>query len=167
MHFANPEYLNLLWGIPALGVFFAWAFRRRRKRVESLIGASLASRLTDEFSYAKAVLRTLFLLGFFLFGILAIARPQWGTRLETVHRRGVDIIVGLDTSYSMNTEDVAPNRLQKAKGEIRRLLQRSEGDRIGLVSFAGTAMVQCPLTLDHGAIELFLDIAEAGMVPEP
>jgi Ca-activated chloride channel family protein len=84
-----------------------------------------------------------------------------------VHRRGVDIVAALDTSYSMNTEDVAPNRLEKAKGEIRRLLQRSEGDRIGLVSFSGTAVVQCPLTLDHGAIELFLDAAGAGMVPEP
>jgi Ca-activated chloride channel family protein len=79
----------------------------------------------------------------------------------------VDIVTALDTSYSMNTEDVAPNRLEKAKGEIRRLLQRSGGDRIGLVSFSGTAVVQCPLTLDHGAIELFLDAAGAGMVPEP
>jgi Ca-activated chloride channel family protein len=106
-------------------------------------------------------------MGFFAFGILALARPQWGTRLEMVHRRGVDILAALDTSYSMNTEDVAPNRLEKAKGEIRRLLQRSEGDRIGLVSFSGNAIIQCPLTLDHGAIELFLDLAGVGMIPEP
>ena len=78
------------------------------------------------------------------------ARPQF---IETVHRRGVDIIAALDTSYSMNTEDVAPNRLEKAKGEIRRLIQKSEGDRIGLVSFSGAALVQCPLTLDYSVIQ--------------
>jgi Ca-activated chloride channel homolog len=167
MHFARPEYLNLLWALPALGLFFFWSLRNRRRKLEKLIGSSLAPRLTEEFSRAKAVVRVLFLFGFFAFGILTIARPQWGTRLETVHRRGVDIIAALDASYSMNTEDVAPNRLEKAKGEIRRLLQRSEGDRIGLVTFSGTAMVQCPLTLDHGAVELFLDAAGAGMVPEP
>lgn len=167
MRFARAEYLNLLWALPALGVFFFWSFRSRRKKLEALIGPSLAPRLTEEFSRTKAAVRAVFLLGFFGFAILSIARPQWGTRLETVHRRGVDIIAALDTSFSMNTEDVAPNRLEKAKGAIRRLLQRSEGDRIGLVAFSGAALIQCPLTLDHGAIELFLDAAEAGMIPEP
>lgn len=167
MHFARPEYLNLMWMLPALGLFFFWSFRSRRKRLEKLVGTSLAPQLTEGFSRAKAIMRALFLLGFFGFTILAIARPQWGTKLETVHRRGVDIIAALDTSFSMNTEDIAPNRLEKAKGEIRRLLQRSEGDRIGLVSFSGAAMIQCPLTLDHGAIELFLDAAGTGMIPEP
>jgi Ca-activated chloride channel family protein len=167
MHFARPEYLNMLWGLPVLGIFFFWSLRSRRKKLEKVIGPWLAPRLAEEFSLGKAILRVFLLLGFFVFGILSIARPQWGTRLETVHRRGVDIVAALDTSYSMNTEDVAPNRLEKAKGEIRRLLQRSGGDRIGLVSFSGTAVVQCPLTLDHGAIELFLDAAGAGMVPEP
>jgi Ca-activated chloride channel homolog len=167
MPFARSEYLNLLWILPALGLFFYYSLRLRRKRLEKFIGAHLASRLTLEFSRAKAILRCLLLLGFFAFAILAIARPQWGARLETVHRHGVDIIAALDTSYSMNTEDVAPNRLEKAKGEIRSLLDKSEGDRIGLVGFSGGAVVQCPLTLDHGAINLFLDVANSGMVPEP
>jgi Ca-activated chloride channel homolog len=167
MHFARSEYLNLLWALPPLGLFFFWSFRIRRKRLEKVVGASLAPRLTDEFSRGKAILRALCLIGFFAFGILAVARPQWGTRLETVHRRGIDIVAALDTSYSMNTEDVAPNRLEKAKGEIRRFIQQSEGDRIGLVSFSGAGIVQCPLTLDHGAVSLFLDAADTGIVPEP
>jgi len=167
MHFARAEYLNLLWALPALGLFFFWSFRSRRKKLEKLVGLSLATQLTEEFSRTKTAVRALLLLGFFGFAILSIARPQWGARLETVHRRGVDIVAALDTSFSMNTEDVAPNRLEKAKGAIRRLLQRSEGDRIGLVAFAGAALIQCPLTLDHGAIELFLDAAGAGMIPEP
>jgi Ca-activated chloride channel homolog len=167
MHFARSEYLNLLWILPALGVFFYYSFRLRRKRLEKFIGVALASRLTVEFSRARAILRILLLLGFFTFAILAISRPQWGARLEMVHRHGVDIIAALDTSYSMNTEDVAPNRLEKAKSEIRSLLDKSEGDRIGLVGFSGAAVVQCPLTLDHGAVNLFLDVANSGMVPEP
>jgi Ca-activated chloride channel family protein len=167
MHFANAEYLNMLWGLPALGLLIYLSFRSRRRRLERVIGKSLRPRLTEEFSRGKAVLRAFFLMCFFAFAILAAARPQWGMRLETVHRRGVDIICALDTSFSMNAEDVAPSRLEKAKGEIRRLIQRSEGDRFGLVAFSGTAVVQCPLTLDQRAISLFLDTADAGMIEEP
>ncbi len=167
MHFARPENLNLLWGLPALGLFFYWSFRYRRRKLEKLIDPALVPRLTEEFSRAKAILKALLLIGFFAFGILAVARPQWGARLQTVHRRGVDILVALDTSYSMNAEDIAPNRLQKAKGEIRRLIEKSIEDRIGLIFFAGAAIVQCPLTLDRGAANLFLDAATTGMMPEP
>ena len=167
MHFARSEYLNLLWALPALGVFFYWSFRNRRKRLSRAIDPSLIPMLAEEFSRTKAVLRVLLLMGFFALGILALARPQWGARLETIQRRGVDIIAGLDVSYSMNAEDIAPNRLEKAKGQIRRLIERSEGDRIGLVAFSGTAAVQCPLTLDHGATNLFLDIAQTGMIEDP
>jgi Ca-activated chloride channel homolog len=167
MAFARSEYLNLLWALPALGIFFFWSFLSRRRRLEKVVGRSLAPRFTEDFSRGKAILKALLLMGFFTFSILASARPQWGMRLQTVHRHGVDIIAALDTSYSMNTEDIAPNRLAKAKGEIQRLVQKSEEDRIGLVNFAGTAAVQCPLTLDHGAINLFLDAADTGMIPGP
>jgi Ca-activated chloride channel family protein len=167
VRFARPEFLYLLWALPALGLFFIWAFRKRRKRLEKVVGATLAPKLTREFSRGKAILRALLLIGFFAFGIVAAARPQWGTKLQMVRRQGVDVIAALDTSYSMNAEDIAPNRLEKARGEIRRFLQKSEGDRIGLICFAGAAMVQCPLTLDHGAANLFLDSAVVGMIPEP
>jgi Ca-activated chloride channel homolog len=167
MHFARPEYLNLFWALPAMGLFFCWSFRNRRRKLEKVIGRSLARRLTDDFSRGKAILKAMLLMGFFIFGILAVARPQWGMRMQTVHRHGVDIIAALDTSYSMNAEDIAPNRLEKAKGEIRRLIQKSDEDRFGLINFAGAAVVQCPLTLDHGAIHLFLDASSIGMIPDP
>jgi Ca-activated chloride channel homolog len=167
MHFARPEYLNLLWVIPVLGLFFYWSFRNRRRKLEKFVGRALAQRLAGDFSRGNAVLKASLLMGFFIFSVLAVARPQWGMRLQTVRRHGVDIIAALDASYSMNAEDVAPNRLEKAKGEIRRLIQKLEEDRVGLISFAGTAVVQCPLTLDHGAIQLFLDAAGAGMIPDP
>jgi Ca-activated chloride channel family protein len=167
MHFARSEYLNFLWLVPVLGVFFLLSFRSRRRRLERLISPVLVPQLTREFSRAKAAMRAFLLLGFFIFSIIALARPQWGTRVENVRRRGVDIIVALDTSYSMNTEDVAPTRLGKAKSEIRSLIRQLKGDRIGLVSFAGTALVQCPLTLDYGAAALFIDVANTETIPEP
>jgi Ca-activated chloride channel family protein len=167
MHFGRAEYLNFLWAVPLLAVFLFWSLSSRRRRLERFISPSLAPQLTEEFSRWKAALRVVLLLGFFAFGILALARPQWGAKLETVRRHGVDIIVGLDTSYSMNTEDVAPNRLAKAKSEIQALLGSLRGDRIGIVTFAGSAVVECPLTLDYGAASLFLDVANTEIVPEP
>src|SRR6185295_7808589 len=89
---------------------------------------------------------------------LAAARPQWGTKLETITRRGIDVVVAIDTSMSMEVPDVVPNRLEKAKHLMQMLIDRLEGDRIGVVTFAGTAFVQCPLTLDQGAAKMFLDI---------
>jgi Ca-activated chloride channel family protein len=167
MHFARPEYLNILWGIPLLVAFFLWALRRRRLRLEELIAPVLIPRLTGEFSRWQAIWRSLLLTGFFLFSALALARPQWGMRQETVRRQGVDVIAALDTSYSMNAEDVAPSRLEKAKSGIRALIGRFKGDRIGLVAFAGAGRLMCPLTLDYGAAALFLDVTNTETIPEP
>lgn len=167
MHFARAEYLNLLWLIPALTAFLFWSLRSRRRRLERFISPALAPRLTQEYSRARAFVRALLLLGFFTFTVLALARPQWGMRLETIRRKGVDILVALDTSYSMNAEDIAPTRLAKAKAEVRSLMEQLRGDRLGLVTFAGTAVIQCPLTLDYGAISLFLDTAGTETIPDP
>ncbi len=167
MHFARAEYLSFLWFVPVLAIFFAWSLRRRRRKLELFVSPELAPRLTREFSRGRSVLRVLLLLACFTFFVLALARPQWGVRLETVRRRGVDILVALDTSYSMNAEDVMPSRLAKARAEVRSFLSRLRGDRIGLLTFAGTAVVQCPLTLDYGAINLFLDVASTESVPDP
>ena len=167
MQFARPEYLYLLWGVAALAGFLAWSLWWRRKRLERLISPALLPMLTEDFSRAKAVIRALFLVGFFAFGVLALSRPQWGMRAETVRRKGVDVIIALDTSYSMNAEDVAPSRLAKARSEVRSTISRLRGDRVGLVSFAGGALVLCPLTLDYGAATLFLDVANTENVPEP
>jgi len=167
MHFARSDYLHLLWLVCIMAFFFYWGLRSRRKRLERFVSATIAPRLIQEFSRSRAVLRVLLLLGFFVFAILALARPQWGTRLETVHRKGVDIFVALDTSYSMNAEDIAPSRLARAKAEIRSLMSRLKGDRLGLVTFAGSAVVQCPVTLDYGAVSLFLDTASTETIPDP
>jgi len=167
MRFARPEWLKLLWALlPAAGLFW-WSLRNRRIRLERVIAAPLLGMHTEDFSPARAILKGCFLAGFFCFGILAAARPQWGIRLETLHRHGVDVIAALDTSYSMAAEDVIPSRIEKAKGEIKRVVEQLEDDRVGLVSFAGNAVLQCPLTLDRGAVLMLLDAAATGMEAEP
>lgn len=98
---------------------------------------------------------------------LALARPQYGTREETVKRRGMDIVIAIDTSDSMLAEDIRPNRLRVAKKEISRLIDRLKGDRIGIVPFAGDAFVQCPLTLDYGAAKMFLESIDTNTVSRP
>jgi Ca-activated chloride channel family protein len=95
-----------------------------------------------------------------LFGILAAARPQWGGRQEPVTRSGNDVMIMLDTSLSMACEDVSPDRFQRALLAAESLVRRLPGDRIGLVTFSGAGMLNCPLTLDHGAVKMFMDAVD-------
>jgi Ca-activated chloride channel homolog len=167
MYFARAELLHLLWAIPLVAALFAWAFVRRRRRIRLFVSAQILPELTREYSYARSVFRYCLTLGFLFFSVLALARPQWGARLETVRRKGVDVIMAVDTSFSMSAEDLVPSRLAVARQAVRGLLSRLQGDRAGLVAFAGSAVVQCPLTLDYGAMSLFLDSINVGMLQEP
>ncbi len=167
MHIARMEYLNLLWLVALLLACLLYSVSRRRKRLERFVSASMAKRLIPDHSRGKSYLRVFFLASFFFFAVLALSRPQWGVRMETVRRTGVDIVLALDISYSMNTEDVSPSRLAKAKAEARGIIERLRGDRIGLVAFSGSAAVLCPLTLDYGAVSLFLDTVNPGSIADP
>ena len=99
--------------------------------------------------------------------VVALANPQVGTRMEEVKQEGVDIFIALDVSLSMKAEDIKPSRLEKAKLEIRNLIERLGGDRIGLIVFAGEAYTQFPLTTDYSAANLFLDVVDVDVVPQP
>ena len=100
------------------------------------------------------------------FLILALARPQWGAKMQTIKRKGLDILIALDTSKSMLAEDIKPNRLERAKHEICGLIDKLEGDRVGLICFAGTSFVQCPLTLDYAAAKIFLKVIDTQIIPK-
>ena len=100
------------------------------------------------------------------FIILAIARPQWGNKKRKVIQEGVDILFLLDTSKSMLTKDILPNRFEKARMKIKTYVKRLESDRIGLVVFSGSSYLQCPLTMDYSAFMLFLDSVEVGIIPD-
>ena len=150
MRFANLYNFWLLLLLPFLTAFFAWALWARRRALARFAHGPLAEKLTRNLSRGRQVGKLVLLgLGTF-FAILALTGPQFGTQLEMAERKGVDVMIVLDVSRSMQAEDVKPSRLARAKYQIRGLLDLLRGDRVGLVVFAGQAFVQCPLTTDYG-----------------
>lgn len=165
--FAFSHFLYLLGLIPLLLLFFVYAFRMKRKAMSIFGNLALVKKLTSSVSIKRQVTKAILLVTGVLFMILALARPQLGTKLRTVKREGQDIVIALDVSLSMMAEDIKPNRLEKAKHEIGSLIDKFEGDRVGLIAFAGKAFIQCPLTLDYGAAKMFLDFMEPDIIPVP
>jgi Ca-activated chloride channel family protein len=167
MQFANPTSFYLLLLIPALTVFFIWRGRRKRKTAARLGDMALIDKLSSSVSPARDRVKSTLLLASLFFFVLAVARPQWGQKTEEVVRSGVDVFVVFDTSFSMDATDVVPSRLEKARHIASEVIDQLQGNRIGLIVFAGGAFVQCPLTLDYGAARIFLDAISTGVVPEP
>jgi Ca-activated chloride channel family protein len=168
MRFAAPEWLWLLALAPSLALASWWAYTRRRRALGRFAGGGrFAARFAGEVSRDRRAIKLMVLYLALGALALALARPQWGTRLEPITKRGADVVILLDTSLSMSSEDLAPNRLAQAKHAIRKLLDRLAGDRVALVTFAGQAHLNCPLTVDHGAVRLFLDSIGVDAVPRP
>jgi len=167
LKFENPEYLHLLWGAIVLLVFFIWVVKYKSKLVARFGAIESLQKLMRQYSIRKRNIKIALLILSYIFFVIAFANPQIGTKLEDVKREGVDIVVALDVSKSMLAEDIKPNRLEKSKHELSQLIDLLQGDRIGLVAFAGIAHVQCPLTLDYSAAKLFLNIIDVNLIPQP
>lgn len=165
--FAFPNIIYLIGIIPLLIVFFIIVFRQKRKSTALFASSELFQKLSRSVSQKRQVWKVILAIIVVFLLILSLARPQLGTRLQSVEREGQDIMIALDVSLSMLAEDIAPNRLEKAKHEISSFINRLEGDRIGLIAFSGKAFVQCPLTLDYGAANMFLDVMEPELIPVP
>lgn len=165
MRFGNPAHFWFLLLLPLLGLFFLWALVRKRQALEVFAGTALRAKLTQNVSRRRQYGKYMFLLAGVLFLVLALTAPQFGAKPTMAQRRGVDVMVLLDVSRSMLAQDLKPSRLERAKYQIGHLLDRLHGDRVGLVVFAGQAFVQCPLTLDYGAIQMFLDIVDTTTIP--
>lgn len=164
MKFGSPQYFLLLLMIPFFFGFFIWAYQRKIAALKRFASLDLISKLTPSAGLSPQVIKwTLFCL-FFCFLVLSLVRPRFGVKMEMVERKGIDIIVALDISQSMLAEDITPNRISRAKHEISKLIDMLNGDRIGIVVFAGESFVQCPLTLDYGAAKMFLDAVSTGWV---
>jgi len=152
----HPEYLPWLLGLlPALA-FVAWRASLAVRRRQLLLGG-MADLLLPGFSLPRRLLRDGLQLAALGLLVVALSGPLFGTWLREIERRGVDVMVVLDTSRSMLAEDMRPSRLERAKREVRGLLGRMAGDRVGLVTFAGDARRICPLTHDATSYGLFLD----------
>lgn len=156
--FAAPQMLWLLLILATpLTVFFWWAWRKRQELITQFISARLLNQLKVGVSPSRQKARMVIFVVAVIFLILALARPQWGVTREEARQRGLDIVVAIDTSNSMLAEDVSPNRLTRAKLAALDLMHRAKTDRLGLVAFAGTAFLQCPLTLDDAAFSQSVD----------
>lgn len=168
MQFFEPSSFVFLILVPIMALIFIRGQSERRKRIASLGNpAFLETRLMPEYSVGKGRVAAVLITLAVTFSVLALARPQWGEEKKKIERKGVDLIFLLDTSLSMLAEDVKPNRIEKSKMEIRNIIQKLRGDRVGMVAFAGTSFLQCPLTLDYSAFLLFVDSISTGYIPTP
>jgi Ca-activated chloride channel family protein len=160
-----PMLLAVLVLVPATIAFLVWAERRRRRDLDRFVASGLQAVVVPDLDGRRRRLRTGLVVAALGAIVLGLAGPMWGFRWERVRREGVDLVVAIDTSRSMLAEDVKPNRLARAKLAVRDLVETLGGDRVGLVAFAGTAFVQCPLTLDYGVFLQSLDALDVGIIP--
>lgn len=165
MIWQDPAYLLLLLLLPAAVAGLWWYRKSTEKKRSRYFSEDLLKKLQKGFWKLGDRIQLACLLGGLAFLVLAVAGPKVGTEVREVKRQGVDLLVALDLSASMNTEDVKPSRLEKAKYEISRLVDRLKGDRVGLIIFTGDAYLQAPMTLDYSAMRLFLNIADTDQMP--
>jgi Ca-activated chloride channel family protein len=156
MRFAEPIHFLILLGVVVLGVFVIVALQRKKKLMRRFGDLPLIMKNAPYISFPRQATKATLLLVAFVLVSVALARLQFGTHLELLKREGIDIVVALDVSNSMLARDMKPSRLEKAVQEIRSIIDRLKGDRIGLVAFAGEAFIQCPLTLDYSAARFLL-----------
>ncbi|NMA73381.1 MAG: VWA domain-containing protein [Bacteroidales bacterium] len=162
--FQEPDYLYLLILVPILVVFYLYSNYRRRKAIRSFGEPDLMAQLMPDVSkYRPDVKFSIVLMAIALFSVL-LARPQFGSKLETVTRTGVEVIIALDISNSMLAEDVRPSRLEKAKHLISRLVDQLRDDKVGLIVFAGDAFTQIPITNDYISAKMFLEAIDPSLL---
>jgi Ca-activated chloride channel family protein len=166
MRFGSPENLILLILVAFLCLFYVWAIARKKKLLARFGDIFLLMKNSPQISYARQGGKAAMLLSGALFLVITLSQIQCGTHMEMMKREGVDIIIAIDVSNSMLAEDMKPNRISKARQEVRGIIDRLKGDRIGLVAFAGEAFMQCPLTLDYSAAEIFLEVIDVGLIPK-
>jgi Ca-activated chloride channel homolog len=167
MNLVRVWVLHFLWVLPLALLLLLFLARQQKRAMERFAEERLLDRLAPPLNKGRRFLKALFLLTALGLVILALSGPRWGSHYQEVQQKGVDIMVLVDVSPSMMVADVEPNRLERARREISDFLRVVEGDRVGLVAFAGAAFVQCPLTLDYGAVQMFLGALEPGLIPVP
>ena len=165
IYLAQSQYLLLLLIVPLLFVAYALQLRIRRRRIAKLGNPELVKALMPDASTGKGWLKVSLLAVAWLFFVIGLARPQLGARLKEHESQGVEVMIALDVSNSMLAEDYSPNRLERSKLAISRLVDKLQGDRIGLVIFAGEAFVQLLITADYVSAKLFLKSINTESVP--
>jgi Ca-activated chloride channel family protein len=165
MKFAYPDILFLLWVVVIAAGFIIYGIKKQKKIIQKFASKSALYSIAPELSFKRKWIKGLLLIFALLFLSIAMAGPLIGFRWEKIEQKGVDIMIALDCSRSMLCQDIKPSRLKRAKREIYDLLKIIQSDRTGLVAFAGQAILQCPLTLDHNAFNIFLDVLAPDYLP--
>ncbi|MDR0757594.1 MAG: VWA domain-containing protein [Tannerella sp.] len=162
--FANPEFLYLLLALPALAVLYIYVVLANRKALRKYGNPTLISQLMPEVSSKRQHAKFWLLFSSIAVIVFVIAGPQFGSKLETVKRQGVEIVICLDVSNSMMAEDIKPNRLEKAKQMLSIMTDGFSNDKVGLIVFAGDAFTQLPITSDYISAKMFLASINPSMV---
>ena len=162
--FEEPTYLYLLLLLPLLAALFLYSNYRRRRAIKKFGDPELMAQLMPDASKYRPDVK--FWIVFVAIGLFAVllARPQFGSRLETIKRQGIEVIIALDISNSMLAEDVQPSRLQKAKRLVSQLVDKMENDKVGMIVFAGDAFTQLPITSDYISAKMFLETIDPSLI---
>ncbi|OQY48962.1 MAG: hypothetical protein B6242_00785 [Anaerolineaceae bacterium 4572_78] len=164
MYFGQPEFLYALILIPLMAFFMSLTARFRRLAMKKLGHVELLARLSKSVNWTGRRWQIFLWFIILILIIIALARPQWGTEVQVIEQRGIEIMVALDVSNSMLVEDIKPNRLTRAKMEIEELMRHLAGNEIGLVLFSGASFIQFPLTFDFSTARSFLDSANPDVI---
>ena len=167
MTYANPDNLPLIAAVIFLTIFYMWSLRRRRKLSEKFIDKNLLKSMSSALSAGRRMVKIALVSLAVWLAVFSLMRPQWGFRWEEMKRYGLDIMIAMDVSKSMLAQDVKPNRLERSKLAVKDMVAKLKGDRVGLIAFAGTAFLQCPLTSDYSGFLLALDDLDAETIPRP
>ena len=167
MQFAYPQFLIGLLLVPVAGLFTLWASRQQKQALARLGDRKLIDRLSANINWRGRRWQTILRLVALTLFILALARPQWGSEVREIEQEGLQVMVALDVSQSMMAQDIKPSRLDRAKLEIADLMQRLDGDEIGLVLFSGASFVQVPLTSDYQTALNYMDSAGPNSISRP
>jgi Ca-activated chloride channel family protein len=167
VRFAEPHLLWSLLAVAVVALISLWLGRWRRRALARVGNVATLQGLSSAPGAEWRSFRLLLLLAGMAALSLALGRPQWGASEQEVRRKGIDLVMVVDVSRSMLAEDLPPSRLERARESIGDLLDRLPDQRVALVAFAGSAQVLCPLTLDHSAARIFLDILDPQLIPEP
>lgn len=166
MDFANRQYVALIYAsAAALAVFYMWAMMRWRSLMERFTDKSLIKNIAPTASAIMKALKYIVISVAAVLALIALARPQWGFVWEETKRTGIDMLIAIDVSKSMLATDVKPNRLERSKFAVKDMVKKLNGDRIGLIAFAGTSFLQCPLTIDYNGFLLALDDLGISTIP--
>lgn len=163
--FGSPEYLWLFFAMPLLLALYIYLNIKKRKDVQKMGNLNTLKMMMPELSLKRSYLKFWLIFAALCAGILMIARPQFGTKVETVEKEGIELVIAIDVSNSMMAEDVSPNRLARAKQILSRLIDLRKNDKVALIVFAGEAYVQMPLTSDTQSAKIFLNTIDPSLVP--